>query len=144
MGTEETTTQEDIENIFWELSLKLIDKRVELAKHHHKFLYPWGILFIALLLLLALSIVGIIFWGAGWGLLIVPVIVGGVFLVFLFYYGGGWTNLVETLDLQRDTATLALQQKLLKTIQPQSLHPQEHYRQVEVPQVIADAIPKVV
>jgi hypothetical protein len=40
--SDEATTQETIEEVTWELSLKLIDKRVELAKHRHDLFYPWG------------------------------------------------------------------------------------------------------
>ena len=70
MSTMHTTPSQGLE----EVSLELIDKRVDLSKHRHELFYPWGILFIVLFLLLILSIVGTTFWGPGWvalGILVV-------------------------------------------------------------------------
>ncbi len=55
----------------------------------------------------------------------------------VFFVSGGYVLIKEIYQLQKSVMSLTLQQKLLKTLQPQSLHPKEHYRQVEVPQVIA-------
>jgi hypothetical protein len=133
MSTEKKTASQELE----EVSLELINKRVDLSKHRHELFYPWGILFIIMFLLLVLGIVGTTFWGQGWVGLVILVVIAGVFLLAAFGTAGGFTHTFETFELQRDVAGLTLKQKLLKEYRPQQLPPQEHYRQVEVPQVIA-------
>jgi hypothetical protein len=137
MSTEQTTTQEDIEELYWQNSIRLMDKRVELAELRHDLFYPWGFLFIISLLLFVFSIVAASLWGPGWDILTALVVLGLIGVPIGFFIMGGFSLLSEMLKLQKSVMSLTLQQKLLKTFQPQSLSPQEHYRQVEVPQVIA-------
>jgi hypothetical protein len=137
MSAEETTTQKDIEELYRQNALRLMDKRVELAEHRHDLFYPWGFLFIIALILFVFSIIAASLWGIGWAVLAMFVFFGLIVVPIGFFTMGGLSLLREMSELQKSVMSLALQQKLLKTFQPQSLSPQEHYRQIEVPQVIA-------